>query len=143
MRRAPVCAAAAAIARTELLPLIRAIPGVSAADLTGGTTKRLVITLDPTAMAKAGVSVERVQGILQANQLTVPAGSLTSLAEPAYRPTLPGTLAPRSRLRARAWPAHVPRGGQHPDRRREEGGGAQPAIDPHRDHRQRHRQPLQ
>jgi len=69
-------AAAAAIARAELLPLIRAIPGVSSADLTGGTTKRLVITLDPTAMAAAGVSLQQVQNILQANQLTVPAGSL-------------------------------------------------------------------
>ncbi len=64
------------IARTELLPLVRAIPGVSAADLTGGTTQHLVITLKPAAMADAGVSLQQVQGVLQANQLTVPAGSL-------------------------------------------------------------------
>ncbi len=70
-------AAAAVIARTELLPLIKAIPGVSAADLTGGTTKHLVITLRPAAMADAGVSLQQVQGILQANQVTVPAGSMT------------------------------------------------------------------
>jgi HAE1 family hydrophobic/amphiphilic exporter-1 len=70
-------AAAALIARTELLPMIKAIPGVSAADLTGGTTKHLVITLDPTRMAGAGVSLQQVQGVLQANQLTIPAGSLT------------------------------------------------------------------
>ncbi|MCY7419936.1 MAG: efflux RND transporter permease subunit, partial [Chloroflexi bacterium] len=69
-------AAAAAIARTELLPLVRAIPGVSSADLTGGTTKRLVITLNPTAMAAASVSLQQVQGILEANHLTIPAGSL-------------------------------------------------------------------
>ena len=69
-------AAAAVIARTELLPVIRAIPGVSSADLTGGTTKHLVITLDPTRMADAGVSLQQVQGVLQANQLTIPAGSL-------------------------------------------------------------------
>ena len=70
-------AAAAVIARNELLPMIRAIPGVSSADLTGGATQRLVITLDPTKMADAGVSLQQVQGVLQANQLTVPAGSLT------------------------------------------------------------------
>ena len=69
-------AAAADIARTELLPLVRAIPGVSAADLTGGTTTQLVITLDPAKMAEAGVSLQQVQGVLQANQLTVPAGSV-------------------------------------------------------------------
>ncbi len=69
-------AAAAVIARTELLPLVRTIPGVSSADLTGGTTQRLVITLDPTAMARAGVSLQQVQGILQANQVTIPAGNL-------------------------------------------------------------------
>ena len=69
-------AAAAVIARTELLPLIRAIPGVSSADLTGGATQQLVITLDPTKMAEAGVSLQQVQGVLQANQLTIPAGSL-------------------------------------------------------------------
>ena len=69
-------AAAADIARAELLPLVRAIPGVSAADLTGGTTTQLVITLDPAKMAEAGVSLQQVQGVLQANQLTVPAGSL-------------------------------------------------------------------
>ncbi len=67
---------AADIARNELLPLVRAIPGVSAADLTGGTTTHLVITLKPAAMADAGVSLQQVQGVLQANQLTVPAGSL-------------------------------------------------------------------
>ncbi len=70
-------AAAAVIARTELLPMIKAIPGVSSADLTGGTTRHLVITLDPAKMADAGVSLQQVQGLLQANQLTVPAGSLT------------------------------------------------------------------
>jgi hydrophobic/amphiphilic exporter-1 (mainly G- bacteria), HAE1 family len=70
-------AEAAAIARSELLPLIKVIPGVSSADLTGGSTTHLVITLDPQKMADAGISLQQVQGVLQANQLTIPAGSLT------------------------------------------------------------------
>ena len=92
-------AAAAVIARTELLPLIRAIPGVSAADLTGGTTTHLVITLDPAKMADAGVSLQQVQGVLQANQLTVPAGSLVDGTT-----QLPVT-ASHHFLTPRSWPA--------------------------------------
>ena len=62
---------------TELLPQVRAIPGVSSADLTGGTTTRLRHHPRPgRRWPTAGVSLQQVQGILQANQLTMPAGSL-------------------------------------------------------------------
>lgn len=70
-------AVALRVAREQLLPAVRAIDGVSSADLTGGTSQRVLITLDPAKMADAGVSLQQVQGILQANQLTLPAGSLT------------------------------------------------------------------
>ena len=42
-------AAAAEIARTEIVPEILAIEGVSRADVTGGLEQRLVVTLDPAA----------------------------------------------------------------------------------------------
>ena len=67
---------AAGIARTEILPELLALDGVASADLAGGLEDRLVITLDPTLLADAGVSLQQIVGILQANNLTLPGGDL-------------------------------------------------------------------
>ena len=67
---------AARIAREELAPTLLGIDGVSSADLTGGPTRILDITLDPVAMATAGVSLQQVQGALFANQITIPSGAI-------------------------------------------------------------------
>jgi len=69
-------AAAAAIARTEIVPELLALPGVTAAEVAGGLEDRLVITLDPAKVAAAGVSLQQVTGVLQANNLTLPGGEL-------------------------------------------------------------------
>jgi hydrophobic/amphiphilic exporter-1 (mainly G- bacteria), HAE1 family len=68
----------AQLARTEIVPSIAAIEGVASADITGGLESQLLITLDPDAMAEAGVSVQQIQGVLQANNLTLPSGQLTA-----------------------------------------------------------------
>jgi len=68
---------AAEIARTGILPAIEGIDGVSGAELTGGSTPVLDIVLDPEAMAESGVSLQQVQGILYANHITLPSGSIT------------------------------------------------------------------
>jgi HAE1 family hydrophobic/amphiphilic exporter-1 len=70
-------AEAARIAQEELLPLVRGLDGVSAAELTGGATTSVLITLRPAAMAQAGTTLQQVSGVLQANALTLPAGTLT------------------------------------------------------------------
>jgi HAE1 family hydrophobic/amphiphilic exporter-1 len=67
---------AAKIARTELLPELQAIPGVASADLAGGLEDRLVISLDGQKLAASGVSIAQIVGVLQANNLTFPAGEL-------------------------------------------------------------------
>ncbi len=67
---------AARIAREEILPALQGIDGVSAAELTGGSTPLLDIVLDPVAMAENGISLQQVQGILLANQITLPSGSI-------------------------------------------------------------------
>ena len=67
----------AQLARTEIVPSIAAIEGVASADITGGLETQLLVTLDPAAMAAAGVSVQQIQGVLQANNLTLPSGQLT------------------------------------------------------------------
>ena len=69
------------LARTEIVPSIAAIEGVASADVTGGLEKQLLITLDPDAMSEAGVSVQQIQGVLQANNLTIPSGQLTDGSE--------------------------------------------------------------
>ncbi len=70
-------AAAADIARTEIVPEILSIEGVSRADVTGGLEQRLVVTLDPDRLASNRVTTGQVVGILQANNLTFPAGQLS------------------------------------------------------------------
>ena len=69
--------AAAEIARTEIVPEITAIEGVSRADLTGGLEARLLITLDPDELAASNVSVGQITGVLTANNLTFPSGQLS------------------------------------------------------------------
>ena len=69
--------AAAEIARTEIVPEIAAIEGVSRADVTGGLETRLTITLDPDKLAESGVSVAQLTGVLTANNVTFPSGQLS------------------------------------------------------------------
>jgi HAE1 family hydrophobic/amphiphilic exporter-1 len=67
---------AAEIARAELIPELLSVPGVASADLAGGLEDRLLVTLDPTLLAEAGISAQQIVGILQANNLTLPGGEL-------------------------------------------------------------------
>ncbi len=66
----------AEIARTEVVPELLAIDGVSRADVTGGLESRLMVTLEPAKLAANGMSAQQVVGVLQANNLTVPSGQL-------------------------------------------------------------------
>jgi HAE1 family hydrophobic/amphiphilic exporter-1 len=69
-------AAAAKVAAAEVVPDLQSLDGVASVDLAGGLTSRLFVTLDPARMAAAGVSIDQVQGVLTANNLTLPAGQL-------------------------------------------------------------------
>ena len=66
----------AALAQNELMPSIRGISGISAADLSGGTETQAFIQLDAAKLAATGVSMSQVQGLIQANNLTYPGGQL-------------------------------------------------------------------
>lgn len=68
--------ALAAIARDEILPQITGLEGVAGADLTGGLEQQLLVTLDPAKVADAGLTVQGITGILQANNLTFPSGQV-------------------------------------------------------------------
>jgi len=70
--------AAARIARTEMVPAIQSVEGVAQADLTGGLEQQLIVTLDPAKLSAANVSSQQVVQLLQANNLTIPSGQLSS-----------------------------------------------------------------
>jgi HAE1 family hydrophobic/amphiphilic exporter-1 len=66
------------IVRTDIVPALQGLDGVGSVDVTGGLEQRLTVTLDSTRLAVAGASVGQVVGLLQANNLTLPAGQLPS-----------------------------------------------------------------
>ena len=69
---------AAEIARSEIVPSLLGLEGVAGVDLTGGTERQVLVTLDPAAIAEAGVSSQQVIGVLRANNLTLPSGQLVA-----------------------------------------------------------------
>ena len=72
---------AAEIAAGEVVPEILSLDGVASADLTGGLEQQLLITVDPSAMAEAGVTMQQITGLLQANNITIPSGQLPADGE--------------------------------------------------------------
>ena len=71
-------AAAAQVAAAEVVPDLQGLGGVASVDIAGGLTSRLIVTLDPLKMAAAGVSIDQIEGVLTANNLTLPAGQLST-----------------------------------------------------------------
>jgi HAE1 family hydrophobic/amphiphilic exporter-1 len=67
-----------ALVRDQVVPELAGIPGVASVDTTGGALERLEVTLEPVKLAAAGMSVQQVSGVLQANDLTVPSGTIVN-----------------------------------------------------------------
>lgn len=66
----------AQIARDQILPELKKVDGVFSVDLSGGGARQLAIKLDPAKLADTKVSVQQVVGALQANNLTIPGGTV-------------------------------------------------------------------
>jgi hydrophobic/amphiphilic exporter-1 (mainly G- bacteria), HAE1 family len=64
------------IAVQQIEPEIRTIDGVQNVDVLGGLNRQLVIRFDPAEMRERGVSADQISGILQANNVSVPAGDI-------------------------------------------------------------------
>jgi HAE1 family hydrophobic/amphiphilic exporter-1 len=64
------------LAAATIVPSLQSIDGVSKVDLSGASQYRLVVNLDPGKLATYNVSLSQIQGVLSANNLTLPAGSL-------------------------------------------------------------------
>jgi HAE1 family hydrophobic/amphiphilic exporter-1 len=71
-------AATRAIAEAEFVPALSSADGVSRVEVIGGTRDQLQIALDAQALAGYGITTEQVAGALQANNISVPAGTLQS-----------------------------------------------------------------
>jgi len=65
-----------ALAQSNIVPSLQGLDGVSKVDLTGTTQYRLVVNLDPAKLAANSVTIGQIQGVLAANNLVLPAGSL-------------------------------------------------------------------
>ena len=69
---------AAQVAQDEIVPALLGIEGVATVDVTGGEEQRVLITLDPQKLTENGVTIAQVTGVLAANNLTFPSGSVSS-----------------------------------------------------------------
>jgi HAE1 family hydrophobic/amphiphilic exporter-1 len=69
--------ALADIVRNEIEPALLGLDGVASVDVTGGEEQRVEITLDPALLSKYGITVSQVTGILSANNLTIPSGTIS------------------------------------------------------------------
>lgn len=68
----------AADVQRSVVPVIQGISGVASANVTGVRQQVVTITLDLKKMQAKGLSVSQVEGVLQANNITLPAGELTA-----------------------------------------------------------------
>jgi HAE1 family hydrophobic/amphiphilic exporter-1 len=70
-----------ALAATTIVPALASVEGVSKVDLSGASQDRLVVKLDPAKLAAANVTIKQIQGILAANNLVLPAGSVPTTVD--------------------------------------------------------------
>jgi HAE1 family hydrophobic/amphiphilic exporter-1 len=65
-----------AIAQSEFLPSLTSADGVSRVEIIGGSENELQILIDPAAVAEAGVSMDTIGQVLQANNISAPVGTI-------------------------------------------------------------------
>ena len=69
---------AAQVAKDDIVPALLGIEGVATVDVSGGEEQRVLITIDPQKLTASGVTMAQVTGVLAANNLTFPSGSVSS-----------------------------------------------------------------
>jgi len=62
---------------TSLQPQFSSLPGVGAVTISSGVTREIHVTVDQEALRARGLSINSVTNALQAQQIEVPAGSIT------------------------------------------------------------------
>jgi HAE1 family hydrophobic/amphiphilic exporter-1 len=64
------------VALSQIVPVLSGVDGVNRVEVTGGADDVVRISLDPVAMADANLTPQTITGVLQANNLSVPAGAV-------------------------------------------------------------------
>jgi hydrophobic/amphiphilic exporter-1 (mainly G- bacteria), HAE1 family len=68
----------AAQVKQQVVPVLQGIDGVANANVTGVEQQVVTVTLDLKKVQAAGLTVSQIEGVLQANNITLPAGQITS-----------------------------------------------------------------
>ena len=61
-----------------MVPALQGINGVASASVTGAEQQIVTVTIDLEKVQADGLTVSQIEGVLQANNLTLPAGQITS-----------------------------------------------------------------
>ena len=61
---------------SKIAPEIRSVAGVFSAEVTGGSEQQLLIAAIPERLAATGISLAHIAGVLQANNVSIPAGAI-------------------------------------------------------------------
>ena len=59
-------------------PELQGISGVNSVSISGGSNKQVIITLDTKKLAAKGLTAAQVTGVLQANNITFPTGTIVT-----------------------------------------------------------------
>jgi hydrophobic/amphiphilic exporter-1 (mainly G- bacteria), HAE1 family len=68
----------AAQVKQDIVPVLQGIDGVASANVTGVQQQIVAVTLDLKKVQSAGLTVSQIEGVLQANNIILPAGQITS-----------------------------------------------------------------
>ncbi len=66
------------LVNAQVKPQLEQLSGVAAADVGGGANPRVTVTLNPSKLARYGVTPAQVTAILQANNVGIPGGNVTA-----------------------------------------------------------------
>ena len=61
---------------SKIAPEIRSVAGVFSVEVTGGSEQQLLIAAIPERLAATGTSLAQIAGVLQANNVSIPAGAI-------------------------------------------------------------------
>src|SRR5205807_3952973 len=68
----------AAQVKQDVVPTLQGIDGVANVNVAGVQQQIVAVTLDLKKVQAAGLTVSQIEGVLQANNITLPAGQITS-----------------------------------------------------------------
>ncbi|MDP6183926.1 MAG: efflux RND transporter permease subunit, partial [Gammaproteobacteria bacterium] len=63
---------------SKIVPEIRSVPGVFSVEVTGGSEGQVLVAAIPEKLAETGISLAQIAGVLQANNVSIPAGAITA-----------------------------------------------------------------